>query len=109
MHPLAVPASAAGAIAKLESQPIEQLRMARRRSLYSEIVLGLDQAAAKKLLPVAVYGDARRQRVVSRDNPAGEVEPVRLRCRSMNRRQDSRHSANYIGSAVEKIAPLVHE
>ena len=58
--------------------------MARRRSLGAKIFLGLDQPDAEVAHPDAVDGDARRQRVVGRDEPAREVEAV---ARAVARRQ----------------------
>ena len=48
--------------------------MRRRRSLRAEIVLGFDETSAEILLPDAVRGDARGERVVGCGQPASEVE-----------------------------------
>ena len=62
---------------ELRREPVEQLRMRRRRSLRAEVLAGLDEAAAEELLPGAVDRDARGQRVLLVDEPAREAEPVR--------------------------------
>ena len=62
---------------ELRRQPVEQLRMRRRRSLRAEIFARFDEAAAEELLPGAVDRDARRQRVPFVDEPARQPEAVR--------------------------------
>ena len=49
-----------------DGQPVEQLGMAGRLALDAEVLGGLDQADAEVLLPEAIDGDARGQRVVRR-------------------------------------------
>ena len=53
--------------------------MRRRNALRAEVVLRLHNAAPKKMLPNAVDGDARQQRVAAVGYPAGKVEPTLVR------------------------------
>ena len=52
--------------------------MARRGSLSAEIVLGLDQAPPERGQPEPIDRDPGRERVLARDEPSGQVEPVGL-------------------------------
>ena len=50
--------------------------MRGRLALAAEIVGGLDEAGAEDLLPHAVDGDARGERMLRTEQPLGEAEPV---------------------------------
>ena len=50
--------------------------MRRGIALRAEVVFGLDNAPAEILLPDAIDDDARGERIVRGNNPAGEVEAV---------------------------------
>ena len=73
---------APAALHELAGQPVEQLRMARRRSLGAEVVVGLDQAAAEVGLPDPVDRHPGRQRIAAIDQPPGQVHPVGRRARA---------------------------
>ena len=51
--------------------------MAGRLALGAEVLRSLDQAGAEVVLPVAIDGHARRQRVRGIDQPLREAQPVR--------------------------------
>ena len=61
---------------ELGGQPVEQLRMRRRRALRAEVLARLDEPASEDLLPEPIDGDARDERVALVDQPAREAEPV---------------------------------
>ena len=71
MHVPNIPAR----VAKLGSEPVQQSRMARTFALRSEILGSRHQAPPEVLLPDPIDSDARRQRIVVREQPAGEFEP----------------------------------
>ena len=54
---------------ELGGQPVEQLRMRRRRALIAEVARRADDAAAEVVLPEAVDHHAGRQRVLGRGDP----------------------------------------
>ena len=62
-------------VAKLGSEPVQQSRMARTFALRSEILGSRHQAPSEVLLPDPIDSDARRQRIVVREQPAGQFEP----------------------------------
>ena len=53
--------------------------MRRRDALRAKVVLRLHDAAPEKVLPHAIDGHARQERIVAIGDPAGEVEPVPVR------------------------------
>ncbi len=61
---------------ELARQPIQQLRMRRRRALRTKVLARLDQSDAKELLPDTIDGDASGQRMIGIDQPAGQFQPV---------------------------------
>ena len=96
------------ALAEIDGQPVEQLRVRGRFALAAEIVGGLDQAHAENLLPHAVDGHARGERVVFGEEPAGEAEAI-ARQRGGHRRQH-RGGAGFhavallvVGAAIESV------
>src|SRR6266699_1136694 len=62
---------------EFDRQPVEQLRMRGASALRAEILGRLDDAASEKLLPEAIHGGARGERIVLANQPACEAEPVR--------------------------------
>src|SRR5947208_699279 len=50
--------------------------MARRAPLRAEVVFGIHDSLAEVLLPETIHRDARRERVVRRNEPAGQIEAV---------------------------------
>src|SRR6266567_1849206 len=64
-------------VKQLRRQPVEQVRMRRRRSLRPEILARFDNAAAEKGFPRAVDRDTGRQRVVLVDDPVCQAQTVR--------------------------------
>ncbi len=55
-------------------QPIEQLRMRRRRAQVAEIVRRTDDAAAEMMLPDAIGHHPGRELVVRRSEPIGQLQ-----------------------------------
>ena len=70
-HVLDVPA----ALAELDCQPVEQLRMTGPSALRAEIFERLDESLAEQQLPEPVDEYAGDQRVVGGSQPLGEIEP----------------------------------
>src|SRR5687767_4167423 len=60
--------------------------MGRLLTLEPEVVLGVDYASAEILLPHAIHGYARGERVSFVDDPAGHIEAV-WRCACSNQRR----------------------
>ena len=87
------------ALAELDSQPIEQLGMVRVLTLQAEVFGGAHEADRKQLLPQAVHGHARHERVGVRDQPLGQTQAVRGRIR--------RQGAQSRGNAALALAALV--
>ena len=61
---------------KLHRQPIEQLRVRWRFPLDAEVFDCRDDAATEEFSPPAIDGDSANKRVIRRDDPTREVEPV---------------------------------
>ena len=74
-HALGIPA----AIAIVDRQPIEQLGMRRGFALRAELLGRFDDADAEQLLPQAIDGHARGERIVGVDEPIGQAEAIELR------------------------------
>ena len=45
-------------------------------SLRAKIEARFDQARTKDLLPESIDGDSRRQRILGRDQPLGQIQPI---------------------------------
>ena len=60
-------------------------------------------------LPKAIHRYARRQRIAPIDQPAGEIEPVRLFAPGHDWRQNGRHVRLDRRPVIEKITPQVNE
>src|SRR6185295_953892 len=58
---------------EFEREPVQQPGVRWLGALQAEVVLRLDEAAAKVLLPGAVHGDAGGERVARTCDPACEV------------------------------------
>jgi hypothetical protein len=63
---------------QLNRQPVEQLRMRRRLALHAEVVERGDDAGPKDRRPLPIHRHPRGERVLLGDDPAGEVETIRL-------------------------------
>ena len=74
--------------------------MAGRLALRAEVLGRLDDARAEDLEPEPVDGHAGRQRVVRRDQPLGQPQPVERRARRQRRQERGRRPADL-------VAPLV--
>src|SRR6266705_550666 len=61
-------------------------------ALRAEIGGGFDKACAEELLPEAIHGDPRRERMVGADEPAREIEAIG-RVAGRQRREHTRHTA----------------
>src|SRR6202042_2354619 len=69
-------------IAKIDSQPVEQFRMARRRSHHAEILSGFNEPGPKNFGPHPVHDYARGERIVATNSPFREGQPIqRCSCR----------------------------
>ena len=96
------------ALAEIDGQPVEQLRVRGRLALAAEIVGGLDDADAENLLPHAIDGHARGERMIFGKEPARETEPV-ARHRGCHRRQHCRRAGLHaialliVRAAVERV------
>ena len=95
---------APAALHELDRQPVEQLRVRRRRALTAEVVLGLDNPSAEVLLPHAIDGHARGQRVTRIHQPAGKVKPVGGAGSRHERRQHGWHAGLESCSRPREIA-----
>ena len=82
--------------------------MRRRFALAAEIVGGLHQAHAENLLPHAVDGHARGERVVFGEEPAREAQAIARQCGG-HRRQDAGRVGFHavallvVGAAVKSV------
>src|SRR5258708_7239964 len=83
MHRLDAPT----AIAKLSSHPIEQFGMGRCFALLAEILGSADQSLAEKLLPHAIHGYPRGQRVPSADDPLRQSQAIAWELRGHGRQE----------------------
>ena len=88
MHLLQRPAP----VDKLDGQPVEQLRMAGRVALVTEVLGRTNAAPAKKGGPLAVHRHAPHQRIVRIDQPASKGQAIGRRARrhGRQRRQHTR-------------------
>src|SRR3954466_6451038 len=68
-------------------QPIEQLRVTRERSLAAKVVARLHNASPKEHLPRPVYGHPPHERMIRRQQPSCEAEPI-CGCIVWERRKD---------------------
>ena len=71
-QPLHIPA----VFNKLHGQPVKQLGVAREIALRAEVRAGFHQARAEELLPHAVNRHARGERMLTADQPVGEIQAV---------------------------------
>ena len=101
---------APAAFHELAGQPVEQFRMAWRRSLGAEVVVGLDEPASEVRLPDPVDGHPGRQRIAPVHQPAGQVHAVGRRARALasQRREDRGHPGSDHVSLAGEIAPQMH-
>src|SRR5262249_30080194 len=63
-------------LAEFDSEPVEQFGMSWRFALRAEIFGCPDEAGSEKLLPKAIDGNARGERVGRIDKPSRKTEPV---------------------------------
>lgn len=63
------------AIAELECQPIKDFRVRGGQSLKSKVIGSPDQSRSKQKLPELIDDHPRRQRVLIRNQPTGEIQP----------------------------------
>ena len=84
VHVLHVPA----ALAKLDGQPVKQFGMRRPLPHDAEVFCGLHQAGAEQLVPHAIHGHARRQRILRAHRPLRQRQAI-VRLARRQRRQIS--------------------
>src|SRR6516162_5205904 len=60
---------------KLSCQPVEQLRVSRRKPGLTKIGWARDQACSEMMLPSPVYNHARRKRMVGLYQPTRQRKP----------------------------------
>ena len=72
MHVLEVPIAAD----EFRSHPVQQFGITRQRSLGAEVVLGFHDSQTEIALPDAIHGHARGQRILRRDEPPRQSQPV---------------------------------
>ena len=97
-------------IHQLASQPIEQLGMTWVRALGSEIVVGLDQAAAEIGLPDPIDDHPRGERVAAIHQPPRQIQPIGRCARTgiPERGQDVRHARRDEIALAREVASLVN-
>ncbi len=61
---------------KFRGQPVQQFAIGRCVTLRAEILRGLDQPDSEVELPVSIDRDARGQRMLCGEQPAGKTQPV---------------------------------
>ena len=104
LHRLDVPARAH----ELRGQPVEQLRVAGWLALRAEVLGGLHQARAEVVLPVAIDGHARRQRVGWVYQPFRQPQPVAGQV-LRHRRQARRNAGRDFFAVVAIVATPEHK
>jgi len=72
IHMLDVPS----AVAEFDCKPVEQFGMSRSLAHDSKVFRSFDNAGSEELVPHAVYGYARGERVGGADRPVRQGEPV---------------------------------
>ena len=90
-------------VAKLDREPVEQFRVRRVVALHAEIVHRPHQPRAKELLPEPVHRHAREQRILRRDQPPGEAQPILRRTRQRRTehlRRTSRDRALFVRQII---------
>ena len=94
-------------LAEIDRQPVEQFGMRRQLARDAEVAAGAHDARAEHLLPEAVDGDARRQRMLRPQQPLGEAEPVARQVRR-HRRQGVRRRRLHLVAALVVLAAEQH-
>ena len=82
--------------------------MAGRGPLQAEVILGLDNATTKQLLPHPVDGHARREGVAGIDQPAGEVQAVGSVRQHRQWREHAGDGGFDLGSVSQEVAANVN-
>ena len=90
-------------------QPVEQFRMRRLRALRAEIVLRLHDAAAEILLPDAIHGDAREQRILRVRHPAGQIQAIELAAGNLGRGSEHAQHGRKHARAVRLVIAAQHD
>ena len=103
-HLLRIPAAGD----ELAREPVEQLRMDGQVALAAELLARTHDAHAEDRFPETVHRDARGERVVAADDPAGETETI-LRISIIPARQVRRHAFVDLVAEGLPVAAELHE
>ena len=93
---------------ELDGEPVEQLRVGRRLALVAEVLERAHEAAAEEGLPLAVDRDARGERVLRGEEPAGERQAVGRGVFGQGR-EERRHGRRNLLLRAEVFAAMMAE
>ena len=81
----------------------------RRQFPFTPIILwSRHQTLAEQVLPDVVDGDTGRQRLLRRDQPAGQIQPIRFSATRDQFRKERRNTRIDFRARVKKTAPLMN-
>ena len=104
-HVLHVPA----ALDELRREPVQQFRVRGPFTLRADVAGSFHETGAKELLPEAIHGHARRERMFGADEPPCEIEAIGGRTAGGQRRQHMRHAGRHRVAALIVLAAFENE